>query len=410
MVRRRQLLAGTAGIVAAGLAGCTGSDGSSTSTTEATTETATDTAAPETTDAETTTDEASETETTTDEPTPYTVEMEPNDPYTFEEVPETYGVGTSPFIDMGMALGIHPTATTGLERAPLKFYDLLDLGFDESRITKIASDAESGYDKENFYAADADVWLISRDNISRYVSWDDADFEDVESQTGPFLGTTLRFAPQSAVQDEPNPYTMYEAFEKVAKIFQRQQQFQAWKSLHDDLMNTIEDGLPPEDERPTVAAIWRGVSPDSGQFRIAPLHRLGNNTKSYYRLGMQDAFEGQYPDGPVGYEELLRVDPDYIGAVGALTSTTHEEFVNTTVEPFEANENGQQLSAVQNGNVIRSGGQYMGPIVDMFSTEAVAKQVYPDEFGEWPGPVGDVPEGEQLFDRQRLLDVVAGDI
>ncbi|WP_348533555.1 ABC transporter substrate-binding protein [Haloarcula laminariae] len=380
MARRRRVLASSASLIAAGLAGCGGNSGSeSGSTNSPSTE-------------------------------PYTVQIDPNDPYTFEEVPETYGVGTSPFLDMGMALGIQPSATTGLERAPLKFYDLLELGFDESQVTKLASDAESGYDRENFYAADADVWLISRTNIGRYVNWDDSDFEEVESQTGPFLGTTLRFAPQSAVQAEPNPYTMYEAFEKVAKVFQRQQRFEAWQSLHDDLMSTIEEGLPPEDERPTVAAIWRGVSPDSGQFRIAPLHRLGNNTKSYNRVGMQDAFEGQYPDGPIGYEELLRADPDYIGAVGALTSQTHEEFVNTTVEPFESNENGQQLSAVRNGNVIRSGGQYMGPIVDMFSTEAVAKQVYPDEFGEWPGSVGAVPEGEQLFDRQRLRDIVNGDL
>jgi iron complex transport system substrate-binding protein len=400
MARRRQLLASSASLIAAGLAGCVGNSTDADSTDQ-----------PTSTEGDAgTASETENSEAAASDPTPYTVEMAPNDPYTFEEIPETYGVGTSPFIDMGMALGIHPTATTGLERAPLKFYDLLDLGFDESQVTKIASDAESGYDKENFYAADADVWLISRNNIGRYVSWDDSDFEDVESQTGPFLGTTLRFAPQSAVQDEPNPYTMYEAFEKVAKIFQRQQQFQAWQSLHDDLMSTIEDDLPPEDERPTVAAIWRGVAPDSGRFRIAPLHRLGNNTKSYYRLGMQDAFEGQYPDGPVGYEELLRADPDYIGAVGGLTSLTHEEFVNTVVEPFENNENGQQLSAVQNGNVIRSGGQYMGPIVDMFSTEAVAKQVYPDEFGEWPGAVGDVPESEQLFDRQRLVDIVNGDL
>ena len=400
MARRRQLLASSASLITAGLAGCVGNSTDADGTDQ-----------PTSTEGDAgTASETADSEAAASDPTPYTVEMEPNDPYTFDAIPKTYGVGTSPFIDMGMALGIHPTATTGLERAPLKFYDLLDLGFDESQVTKIASDAESGYDKENFYAADADIWLISRNNIGRYVSWDDSDFEDVESQTGPFLGTTLRFAPQSAVQDEPNPYTMYEAFEKVAKTFQRQQQFQAWQSLHDDLMSTIEDGLPPADERPTVAAIWRGVAPDSGRFRIAPLHRLGNNTKSYYRLGMQDAFEGQYPDGPVGYEELFRADPDYIGAVGGLTSLTHEEFVNTVIEPFENNENGQRLSAVQNGNVIRSGGQYMGPIVDMFSTEAVAKQVYPEEFGEWPGAVGDVPESEQLFDRQRVVNIVNGDL
>ncbi|WP_435098558.1 ABC transporter substrate-binding protein [Halarchaeum sp. P4] len=386
MPRRRHVLASSASLIAAGLAGCSGSTDDGTNAAQ--------------------TPEGTTTGTTESRPTPYTVHMKPNDPYTFEEVPETYGVISGPFLDMGMALGIHPTATTGLARAPLKFYDLLGLEFDESKLTKLASGAESGYDKENFYAAGADVWLISRTNLGRYVSWDDSDFQEVRSQTGPFLGTTLRFAPTAAVSSEPNPYTLYEAFEKVAKIFQRRQQFEAWQSFHDDLMSTIEEGLPPESERPTVAAIWRGVNPDSGQFRIAPLHRLGNNTKSYWRVGMKDAFEGRYPDGPIGYEELLDIDPDYIGAVGALTSSTHEQFRQTVIEPFETNENGQNLSAVQNGNVIRSGGQYMGPIVDMFSTEAVAKQVYPETFGEWPGPVGEVPEDEQLFDRQRLLDIV----
>ncbi|MEE6209395.1 ferrichrome ABC transporter substrate-binding protein [Salarchaeum sp. III] len=388
MPQRRKILAGTASLIAAGIAGCSSDSGDST-TQDSTTSTTGDT--------------------TEESPTPYTVHIEPNDPYTFDEVPESYGVVSGPLLDLGMSLGIHPSATTGLERAPLKFYDLLDLEFDESEVVKLASGAESGYDKENFYAADADVWLIPKSTLDRFTEWSESDYQEIESQTGPFLGTPLRFAPTAAVSSDPNPYTLYEAFEKYAKVFQRQEQFQAWQSLHDDLMSTIEDGLPPESERPTIAAIWRGVSPDSGRFRIAPIHRLGNNTKSYYRLGMKDAFEGQYPDGPIGYEELLRVDPDYIGAVGALTSSTHEQFVNNVVEPFENNENGQSLSAVQNGNVIRSAGQYMGPLVDMFSTEAVAKQVYPDTFGEWPGPVGELPESEQLFDRQRLLDIVNRD-
>lgn len=401
MVRRRQLLASSASLIAAGFAGCAGNTAGAGENTEETTDAATTTATE--TDAET---EAA----TTADPTPYTVHIEPNDPYTFEEVPQTYGVVSGPMLDIGMSLGIHPSATTGLERAPLKFYDLLGLEFDESQITKLASGAESGYDKENFYAANADVWLIPKSTVSRFTNWGESDYEEIESQTGPFLGTPLRFAPTAAVSDDPNPYTLYEAFEKVATVFQRQEQFRAWQSLHDDLMSTIQDGLPPEDERPTVAAIWRGVNPDSGQFRIAPLHRLGNNTKSYYRVGLQDAFEGRYPNGPIGYEELLRVDPDYIGAVGGLTSSTHEAFVTNVIEPFENNDNGQDLTAVQEGNVIRSGGQYMGPIVDMFSTEAVAKQVYPEQFGEWPGPVGELAEDEQLFDRQRLLDAVNGDL
>lgn len=123
---------------------------------------------------------------------------------------------------------------------------------------------------------------------------------------------------------------------------------------------------------------------------------------------MQDAFAGAVPDGPIGYEELLDVDPDYIGAVGGLTSQTHAEFVDTVVEPFEANPNGQQLTAVENGNLVRTGGQFMGPIVDLFSTEALAKMVYPDAFGSWPGSPTEIPASERLFDRQRVADAING--
>jgi hypothetical protein len=45
----------------------------------------------------------------------------------------------------------------------------------------------------------------------------------------------------------------------------------------------------------------------------------------------------------------------------------------------------------------------------MFQTEMAAKQLYPDEFGSYPG-YGELSEGEQLFDRRRLADVVSGDL
>ncbi|SEV95481.1 ABC transporter substrate-binding protein [Halobacterium jilantaiense] len=392
MPRRRQLLAGTASLIATSLAGCSGTSGESQSTPESTTK------SPETS----TGDEA------TDGSTPYTVEVKPNDPYTFESVPETYAAIPSVWMDIGMALGIQPSATASLKRAPLKYYDQLpDVSFDADAVTKLASDSESGYDKENFYAADCDVHLIDPQMLKFYANWNDADIEEIENGAGPFLGSSIRFA-SSSVTDNGPYYDLYGAFEKAAKIFQRQERFDAWQSFHDEFMQTIRDGLPPEGDRPSVAAIWRGVRPDSGQFRIAPLDPLQNNTLTYRRLGMRDAFEDDVPDGPIGYEELLRVDPDYIGAVGGLTSLTREEFVSTVVEPFEGNENGQSLTAVQNRNLVRTGGQFMGPIVDLFSTEALAKMVYPDSFGEWPGSVGAVPEGERLFDRQRLSDIING--
>jgi iron complex transport system substrate-binding protein len=64
---------------------------------------------------------------------------------------------------------------------------------------------------------------------------------------------------------------------------------------------------------------------------------------------------------------------------------------------------------VKEGNVFRGGGRYQGPIVNLFVTEVLAKQLYPETFGEFTG-IGDVQDGEQLFDRQRVADIINGDI
>lgn len=389
MVRRRRLLTGSATAIAAGLAGCLGGDS----------------------DSETPTDDGSddsESADSTDES--YTVTVKPNPPHTFAEVPETYAAIPSVWMDIGMALGKQPTATASLERAPRKFYERLpDVSFDEDEIMKLADDSESGFDKENFYAADCDVHLIDPRMLQFYANWNESDIEEITDGAGPFLGSSIRFASSSVTEEGPY-YDLYGAFEKAAEIFQRTERYQAWESLHAEFMERIESELPPEDQRPTVAAIWRGVNPDSGQFRIAALDPMQNNTLTYRRLGMNDAFEGSIPDGPIGYEELLRVDPDYIGAVGGLTSLSNEEFVETVVEPFEDNTNGQKLTAVEEGNLVRTGGQFMGPIVDLFSTEALAKMVYPDTFGEWPGASDEIPASEQLFDRQAVADIINGNL
>ncbi|WP_049900057.1 ABC transporter substrate-binding protein [Natrinema altunense] len=379
MPRRRTVLASGASLVAATVAGCTGDP--------------------------TADDDDSGTDTES-----YTVTVEPNFRHTFDSVPESYTAIPSVWLDIGMAFGIEPAAVASFDRAPLKYYELLpDVSLDTDAVTLLAGGAEEGYDKENFYAADADVNLIDPRALKFYADWSDDDIAEIESATGPFLGTTIRFQSDSLTDGEEPPYDLYGAFEKAARIFQRQAQFDAWQSFYDDFIEGIRSELPPEDERPSVAAIWRGVNPESGQFRIAEIDAMANNTRTYRELGLRDAFQGRIPDGPIGYEELLDVDPDYIGAVGGLTSLTHEEFVSTAVEPFENDPNGRQLSAVQNGNLVRTGGQYMGPIVDLYSTEALAKQVFPDRFGAWPGAVADVPEDERLFDREELAAIINGE-
>ena len=70
---------------------------------------------------------------------------------------------------------------------------------------------------------------------------------------------------------------------------------------------------------------------------------------------------------------------------------------------------GQELTAVQGGRLYRGGTELQGPIINLFQTEIAAKQFYSDTFGEWKG-LGNTPTDEQLFDRQRVSDIINGDI
>ncbi|WP_459193207.1 ABC transporter substrate-binding protein [Halosimplex sp. J119] len=407
MARRRQLLVGTASLVATGVAGCSSSSGGSGDTAASPADSSSETTETPAGEAEATTEP---TETTAD-PTPYTVEIAPHGEFTFEEVPETYTVIPSVYLDIGMALGKQPVAATDMARAPTKFYDILpDVEFNEDEIMALATGSESGYDKENFLAADADVNLIDPRGLGRFTDWDDSDIREIEEATGPFIATGIRFGPAHPFGNEQDTYyELYDVFEKIATVFQRQEQYQEWVSIREEMMETIEAELPPEGERPSVIALWRGVDPTTGEFYLSVVDQYQNQTLPLYRLGFEDGYDAEIPGGgTIGYEELLDHDPDYLAVVGSLTSDTHEQFVNNIVEPFENDPNGQELTAVQEGNILRIGGQYQGPIVDLFATEAVAKMAWPDSFGEWPGPVDEVPEDEQLFDRQRVSDVING--
>ncbi|POG57191.1 ABC transporter substrate-binding protein [Haloferax marisrubri] len=387
---RRDAIKGGGALIAGGLlAGCAGGSDAPTETATATETTAT----------------SSPTE-TTESMEPYTVSIEPSGSGTFEEVPETYATIPGVWMDIAMALGIPPKAVASFNRISLDYYDALPgVEFDADDVLTFGTDGESGnYDKEVLYEVDADVHLMDPRLLLRYSGWSDADLEEVESNIAPILGSFIRFP-----YGGENPYyTLYEAFEKGAEIFQRRAQYEAWVEFKDEVYADIRSRTPAES--PTVAAFNFRFTPESGQFYGANIYAPRNDTRSFQLLGVEDAFpEGEYvPNNPIGYEELLEVDPDYIGCIGDLSYLSHEEFQGV-IEAAQNHETLGTLTAVQEGNFVRTGGKRMGPIIDLFSAEATAKQLYPEEFGEWPGRVGDVPEDERLFDRQRMADIVNGE-
>jgi iron complex transport system substrate-binding protein len=203
---------------------------------------------------------------------------------------------------------------------------------------------------------------------------------------------------------------LYEAFEIVADAFDEHDRYEALASVHDDAQRTIDDSLPPTEERPTVGLVSVNSDFEAGSFYVYPVQE-GNNHKQYRDLEMRGAFddhlEGSY--GEWDYEQLLEVDPDAIVFQYGFSHVSAAEF-ESRLETMREDPAGSQLSAVRSGRLYRGGGSYQGPIVNLFQTEAAARQFYPETFGEWNGMETLHDASLSLFDRERVADVVDGDV
>jgi len=129
-------------------------------------------------------------------------------------------------------------------------------------------------------------------------------------------------------------------------------------------------------------------------------------------FGARDAFEGSVEtNSVVDFETLLEADPDIILHLGGFEPSTN---LPKRREAFKSDPVGSEITAVQNDRIYPQGARYQGPILHLFQLEMTAKQLYPEQFGEWPtyteGPYPEIPPEEQLFDRQRVADIVNGDI
>ncbi|MFC6976564.1 hypothetical protein ACFQL1_23200 [Halomicroarcula sp. GCM10025709] len=78
-----------------------------------------------------------------------------------------------------------------------------------------------------------------------------------------------------------------------------------------------------------------------------------------------------------------------------------------TLEVIKSDPVTKGITAVKEGNLYAGGTGTQGPIINLFQTEMLAKQLYPETFGEWHG-IGETPTDEQLFDRERLAEIITG--
>ncbi|WP_459191684.1 ABC transporter substrate-binding protein [Halosimplex sp. J119] len=437
---RREYL-GRAGVLVAGglLAGCTeGEDtgttadgaagGSSPSATSRETATLTPSATP--------TQTATEAETeppTTEPPGPYTASIEPVGEITFEEPPETVVSGWGFVGDVLMALG-HGDSVVGMSRPGFwyqGFYELLpDVSMRDT--TEIPAVVSKNYsvDRELLHELDPD--LLATDP-NRYVGWYGVEESAVESLTeriAPFFGNESRSKRSSDWPNWPDgePYDYYgvaEFVERYGRVFREEERAEAMIDLYESTIDDVTSRVPPEDERPTVAVLNAFANPENrGFFAVNdpnPALDKTHERKQYRDLGVVDAFAGKYPEAGGHYdlktdmEGMAEADPDVIvfkeavNALGGQTVYGNNEAYEGTLDALRTSEVGKQLTAVQNDRLYPGGTGSQGPIINLFQTEMLAKQLYPDEFGEWPG-FGEIPEDERLFDRQRVADIVNGEL
>ncbi|AKU09246.1 ABC transporter substrate-binding protein [Haloferax gibbonsii] len=386
---RREYLQYGGAVVAGGLlAGCTGGGGSE--TTESETETTTAATTESTTEAET--------ETTTETSESYSVSIEPMGEVTFDSVPETWVANNGSWADMGVALGLDaPMGVWLTGRYHTQYYDEIPgVSVDKSSIRQLWGD--SGVGKEQFYDMDADVHIADPNFLKNRGQWSDADVEEISTQVGPFFGNSI-FSRGYAWHDDYRYYDLYEAFEKLAQVFQREDRFEAFEQVHDEFQANLASVVPGQGERPSAAVVWGGG--DEPEEFYPYIIDEGTSFKHLNDLKVNDALAAtDVKDffsnrGAVDFETLLDVDPEVILLRGQ-EAKDREEFQNTVISFMENHEVASELTAVKNDDVYRAGGLYQGPITNLVVTDRLAQTLYDAD--------------ERLFDAQRVSDIVNGDL
>ncbi|WP_049985243.1 ABC transporter substrate-binding protein [Halobellus rufus] len=377
---RRRLL-GTGGALLTGglLAGCVGERGESTAT-------------------EAGSDTDSNTEATTAAPDGHSVTMAPVGEVAFESDPERWLPYTGDYADMGVALGqADGLAGIGVRaRFGTHHYDELPgVTVDAESLTELW---QGGTGKEVFHEIDADVHVIDPNFMRNRLQWSQADVEEVRERVAPFVGNTV--FTRAYDWHDYEYYTLYEAFEKLAELFDERARYEAFAAYHDEVVTDVRARLP--ESTPDIAVLYPAEVPPESFYPY--LVGEGTQSKQWRDLRVGDALaksgvtDAQAGGGTLDYEALLEIDPDAI-AVRIQGEISEEYFEENVVSHMESHDVASELTAVEEGRVFYGGLTYQGPIIHLFQLEQAAQGLYPEEF-----------EDEELFDRQRVADVVTGDI
>ncbi|WP_224270898.1 ABC transporter substrate-binding protein [Haloprofundus salinisoli] len=409
LTRRDYLRYGGAVVGAGLLAGCASDDGAE-ETSPGTTVGSGDGGAAET-------DAGSE---TTSSGESYSVSMAPVGTVEFDSVPQNVMVYSLLYADMAVAYGKGDAVNSlGFDadaggNTLDAYYDRLDgVSFDRSGIEQLNTGSGNvNVDKELFYELNSDLHLVDPCLVVSFDGWEQSDIDEIRTNIAPWFGNAYSRAhsqPPEECRDGYEYYTLWEISERVSNVFRERRRFKALRAVYDGMLEEIRSNLPPADQRPSVGVV---IFMDE-TFYPSKLNAPGFAAAHTRPLEATDAFavDDVTFETTYDYETMLDIDPDVILHPFGIASYYDVGQIRQTLEDHPV---GGQLTAVRNDRVYPSGNPVQGPLMNLFQLEMTAKQLYPEQFGEWPGyetgePYPEIPESERLFDRRRVADIVAGE-
>ncbi|MFC7058596.1 ABC transporter substrate-binding protein [Halovenus salina] len=405
LTRRTAIKCGSTLAVSGLLAGCIGQSSEESASSPTPTE-----EQPEPTE---TANESTPTEQSTEEPT-YTAELSPVGEVTLEEPPTNVFTHFPWFADMATALDRGESVNSVWWDGTASTLEYFTAGLDGVEIAWRDRTDAYGFSKEQLYEFDSDLHLVDPAWVTTQDNWAREDVDEIAENAGPWLGnyySSFHQSPPKEWTDDYEYHRLWDVFEQVGSLYGEQSRYEKLRAVHDDLRDTIEAGLPPEDERPTAAFL--SISADLSTIYVLRLNAPGYFNAHTRPLGAVDAFSDEEWDGAfkqVDMEAVLDANPDVLLALWTVTDAVDFEQLrqNLNEDPV-----GRELAAVQNDRVAVQGTRWQGPLMNLFQLEMTAKQLYPEQFGAWPSyENGDTyPEfspDEQLFDHQLVADIISG--
>jgi ABC-type Fe3+-hydroxamate transport system substrate-binding protein len=345
------------------------------------------------------------------------VTMSPMGSVAFEGVPKSLFVVFPQYADMAVALGhgdaVNTIFSPELADGIMNTYTARLNGVSPNW-AQLPDPFADGLSKERLYGLGSDVHFLDPAYVSTQQNWNQSDIDEIATNIGPWFGnfySGTHDRPPQPYRENYQYYSLWDLFGKVAQVLRERERYRKLESVHENVLSTIQSNLPPKEKRPTAVRVT--LSEDNSAFYTYHLNRPGYWLADTRPLGARDAFAQQNWSslwGEVGYEAMLEADPDVILH---LWSISPEHDIDEVRKRITSTPAGRKLTAVRNDRLYPAGMRYQGPIMNLFQLEMTAKQLYPDQFGEWPDyasgdPYPEIPADEQLFSREKLTRIING--